>query len=61
MGRKGTNEPVQERLARLAGRQHGMELEGRTVETDETRPRVDTPHVGSPHTHDAVLRARRSS
>ena len=24
MGRKGTNEPVEERLARLAGRQHGM-------------------------------------
>ena len=35
--------------------------EGWTVETDETRPRVDTPHVGSPHTHAAVLHARRSS
>ena len=32
-----------------------------TVETDETRPRINTPHVGSPRTHDAVLHAGRSS
>jgi SAM-dependent methyltransferase len=28
------------------------------IEVDETRPRVDPPHEGSPHTHDTVLRAR---
>ena len=35
--------------------------EGWTVETDETRPRVHIPNARSPHTPDAVLRARRSS
>lgn len=29
------------------------------IEVDETRPRVDPVHEGSPYTHDAVLRARR--
>lgn len=29
------------------------------IEIDETRPRVDPMHDGSPYTHDAVLRARR--
>lgn len=29
------------------------------VEVDETRPRVDPPPEGSPHTHDTVLRAKR--
>jgi hypothetical protein len=29
------------------------------VEVDETRPRVDPAHEGSPHTHDVVLRVTR--
>ena len=33
--------------------------EGWEVEVDETRPRVDPVPEGSPHTHDAVLRAKR--
>lgn len=33
--------------------------EGWEVEVDKTRPRVDAVAEGSPHTHDAVLRARR--
>ena len=32
---------------------------GWEVEVDETRPRVDPPPEGSPHTHDTVLRAKR--
>jgi SAM-dependent methyltransferase len=33
--------------------------EGWEVEVDETRPRVDPAPEGPPHTHDAVLRAKR--
>ncbi len=54
-------------------RSHGFELadyvqpaevrarldENWEVEVDETRPRVDPVPEGSPHTHDAVLRAKR--
>ena len=34
--------------------------EGWEVEVDQTRPRVDPVPEGSPHTHDAVLRAKRN-
>jgi SAM-dependent methyltransferase len=35
--------------------------EGWTIETHETRPRPGDHHHGSPHTHDVVVRARRSN
>jgi SAM-dependent methyltransferase len=54
-------------------RRHGFEIadyvqppdvrahldDGWEIHVDETRPRVDPLHEGSPHTHDAVLRATR--
>lgn len=35
--------------------------DGWTVEADEVRPRVDSAPEGTDHTHDVVLRARRTS